>query len=176
MVPNKIVLLGYMGSGKTIIARLLSQSLLISHLDLDEVIEKEANQTIKNIFETKGEIYFRKMEHQVLRDLMMNKESGQMILSLGGGTPCYANNHEFLNGEGVVSIYLRASIDTLYNRLKSGDDSRPLIANKSEEELREFIAKHLFDRSFYYNQATLKIDVDDKSPQMIVEEILKKLA
>jgi len=163
-----------MGSGKSIITRLLSESLGISYIDLDEIIEKKTQQSIKNIFKTKGEIYFRKIEHEIFRDFMINPE--EMILSLGGGTPCYANNHEFLNGEGVVSIYLRASIDTLYDRLKSESDKRPLVANKSEEELREFIAKHLFDRSYYYNQATLKFDVDDKSPQMIVEEIKGKLA
>jgi shikimate kinase len=163
-----------MGSGKSTIARLLSESWGISYSDLDEIIEKKTNQTVKNIFETKGEIYFRKIEHEIFRDLMNNSE--EMILSLGGGTPCYANNHEFLNGEGVLSIYLKASIDTLYNRLKSEKDKRPLVANESEEELREFIAKHLFDRSYYYNQAALKIDVDDKSPQMVVEEIKKKLA
>src|SRR5436190_1389040 len=110
----KIVLLGYMGSGKSTIARLLSESLGISYLDLDEIIEKKTNQSIKEIFETKGEIYFRKIEHEIFRNLIIEKDSKEMILSLGGGTPCYANNHEFLNGEGIISIYLKASIDTLY--------------------------------------------------------------
>src|SRR5437867_4210828 len=113
MNREKIVLLGYMGSGKSIIGRLLAESLNILHSDLDQIIEKSEKQSIKNIFETKGEIYFRKIEHKIFHDLMV--KTGKLILSLGGGTPCYANNHEFLNGEGVVSRYLKVSIDTLYN-------------------------------------------------------------
>lgn len=174
MSVKKIVLLGYMGSGKSVIARLFSKSLCISYLDLDEVIENRMQKSIKTIFEERGEIYFRKIEHKIFSELMKNSDS--FVLSLGGGTPCYANNHELLNLENVVSVYLRASIDTLYKRLLTETDKRPLLANKGEEELREFIAKHLFDRSFYYNQATIKIDVDDKSPQEIIAEIKEKLA
>lgn len=174
MSVKKIILLGYMGSGKSTIARLLSEKEQIQGLDLDEIIEKKSQQSIKSIFEKRGEIYFRKIEHQIFADLMLNPD--KMILSLGGGTPCYANNHLLLNGEGVISFYLKASIDTLYERLKNELEQRPLLAGKSEEEIREFIAKHLFDRSYFYNQATYKIDVDGKSPQDIVEEISRKLA
>ncbi|MGG7033582.1 MAG: shikimate kinase [Flavobacterium sp.] len=171
---KKVVLLGYMGSGKSIIGDLISKFERKNFLDLDEVIENRMQKSIKIIFEQRGEIYFRKIEHEIFSELMKNSES--FVLSLGGGTPCYANNHELLNLENVVSVYLRASIDTLYKRLSAETDKRPLLANKSEEELREFIAKHLFDRSFYYNQATIKIDVDDKSPQEIITEIKEKLA
>jgi shikimate kinase len=70
-----------------------------------------------------------------------------MIISLGGGTPCYANNHELLK-EGVISIYLKASIDTLFARLSYNKSKRPLIADKTNEEMKEFIAMHVFERSF----------------------------
>ncbi len=99
-----------------------------------------------------------------------------MILSLGGGTPCYANNHELLNGDGVVSFYLKASIETLYGRLLSVRDNRPLIAEQEEEEMKEYIAKHLFDRSYYYNQATHIVSVDGKSPEEVSAEIKRILA
>jgi shikimate kinase len=171
---KKIILLGYMGCGKSTIAKLLAISTSISYLDLDEIIEKQENLSVKNIFSEKGEIYFRKLEHLLLEKLIQNPDS--FVLSLGGGTPCYSNNHEFLKSEGVISIYLNASVATLYERLLDSNDQRPLIANKNPEEFKEFIAKNLFDRSFYYNHANHKLNVDGKSVQEILSEIESILA
>jgi shikimate kinase len=103
-------------------------------------------------------------------------DENDMVISTGGGTPCYFDNHELLNGENVISIYLKATIDTLYNRLLNGKQKRPLIANLNDNEIKEFIAKHLFDRSFYYNQATYKVNVDAKTIDEIVAEIANLLA
>jgi len=171
---KKIILLGYMGSGKSTIAKSLAAKVGLPHLDLDEIIEKRENTTLKKLFANKGELYFRKVEHEVLSELMNNKNS--FILSLGGGTPCYANNHETVKGENKESIYLSASIDTLYARLHNENENRPLIANKSEDEMKEFIAKNLFDRSYYYNQAKYKVAIDNKPVGEIVSEIEKLLA
>ena len=171
---KKIILLGYMGCGKSTIAKLVATNVGLPYLDLDEIIEKRENTTIKKLFSDKGELYFRKLEHEILSDLMNSQDS--FILSLGGGTPCYAYNHELLKGENKHAIYLSASIATLYNRLQNENENRPLIANKSEEEIKEFIAKNLFDRSFYYNQAKYKVTVDNKSVGEIVAEIEKILA
>lgn len=170
----KIVLLGYMGSGKSTIAHLLSEKTQIEAFDLDEIIEERAGLSIKNIFEQKGEVFFRKLENQIFKELISSEK--EMILSLGGGTPCYANNHELLNGDGVVSFYLKASIETLYGRLLSVRDNRPLIAEQEEEEMKEYIAKHLFDRSYYYNRATHIVSVDGKSPEEVSAEIKRILA
>jgi len=171
---KKIILLGYMGCGKSTIAKLLANSTSFSYLDLDEIIEKNENASVKNIFSEKGEIYFRKLEHQILEKLINNQES--FILSLGGGTPCYSNNHEFLKSSNVIYIYLKASVETLYDRLLYSNSERPLIANKNPEEMKEFIAKSLFDRSYYYNQAQFKISVDGKSSEEIISEIETILA
>jgi shikimate kinase len=171
---KKIILLGYMGCGKSTIAKLIANSTSFPSLDLDEIIEKNENSSVKNIFSEKGEIYFRKLEHQILSNLIQNQDS--FVLSLGGGTPCYANNHEFLNSENVISIYLNASVETLYSRLINANDQRPLISNKNPDELKEFIAKNLFDRSYYYNQAAYKIVVDGKSNEEILLEIKTLLA
>lgn len=171
---KKIILLGYMGCGKSTIAQNLSKATNIPYLDLDNCIEKRADLTINEIFELHGEIYFRKLEHEMFLELLQSSE--EAIIGLGGGTPCYANNHELLKGEGVISIYLKASIDTLYNRLIHNKSKRPLIANMNEEEMREFIAKHLFDRSFYYNHALHKVSVDDKTVDKTVSDILEILA
>ena len=171
---KKIILLGYMGCGKSTIAKLLANLTSISYLDLDEIIEKQENSSVKKLFSDKGEIYFRKLEHQILASLIHNQDS--FILSLGGGTPCYSNNYEFLKADHVISIYLNASVDTLYERLIINSEQRPLIADKNPEEMKEFIAKNLFDRSYYYNQAKYKITVEGKSPEEIISEIENLLA
>ncbi|KAF2517596.1 shikimate kinase [Flavobacterium zhairuonense] len=171
---KKIVLLGYMGCGKSTIAQNLSKITNIPFLDLDTCIEKRANLSINEIFSKHGEVYFRKLEHEMFVELL--KSSENYIIGLGGGTPCYANNHLLLQSDDIVSIYLKASIDTLYNRLVHNKSKRPLIAEMNEEEMKEFIAKHLFDRSFYYNHAQHKVSVDDKSVEDTVEDILKILA
>jgi shikimate kinase len=170
---KKIILLGYMGCGKSTIANSLSRMVQLPYVDLDEYIEEKTKQTIKQIFETQGEIYFRKLEHTFFVELLNAPED--VIIGLGGGTPCYANNHELLNKEGVTSIYLKASIDTLFNRLVVNKSKRPLIADKSEEEMKEFIAKHLFDRSFYYNHAQYKVSVDERSIEETVNDVLNLL-
>lgn len=166
---EKIILIGYMGSGKSTIAKLLSKSINYEFLDLDEIIEKEQNASVSRIFEQKGEVFFRKLEHQVLKRILLLENN--MILSLGGGTPCFANNQELLNQEGITTIYLKTSIDKLYERLRTQKANRPLIATKSEEEMKEFIAKHLFERSFYYNQAKHVVTTDGKTPQETALEI-----
>ncbi len=166
---KKIILVGYMGSGKTAIGKILSRKLNIKALDLDEIIENKCNASITDIFKYKGELYFRNLEHVCFKELVSNNED--MILSLGGGTPAYANNHELLNGENIISIYLKSSIDLLFQKLRNNKKKRPIIATMSDAELKEFIAKSLFERSFYYNQATFKIDIDTKSKEMVAEEI-----
>ncbi|TDO93998.1 shikimate kinase [Flavobacterium sp. 245] len=171
---KKIVLLGYMGCGKSTIAQNLSKITNIPFLDLDSCIEKKANLSINEIFSKHGEIYFRKLEHEMFLELLNSSENN--IIGLGGGTPCYANNHLLLQNDDLVSIYLKASIDTLYNRLAQNKSKRPLIANMEEEEMKEFIAKHLFDRSFYYNHAQHKVSVDGRSVEETVNDILEILA
>ena len=170
---DKIVLVGYMGSGKTEIGILLSKNIDLPFYDLDNLINLETSKSINEIFAEEGEIYFRKIEHQILANTIIKNKS--FILSLGGGTPCYANNHLLLNQENVTSIYLKASISTLVDRLKLNRINRPLIKDLSENELSEYIAKHLFERSFYYNQCKNTVVVDDKSMAEIVAEIEKLL-
>jgi shikimate kinase len=171
---RKIILLGYMGCGKSTIANRLSKSTNIPYVDLDKSIEERMNMSIKDIFEQRGEIYFRKLEHEIFVELLNSPE--KLIIGLGGGTPCYANNHELLKGDNIISIYLKASVETLFERLVFNKSKRPLIADKSDEEMKEFIAKHLFDRSFYYNQAQYKVNIDGKTKEETTLDILSILA
>jgi shikimate kinase len=143
--------------------------MLIDVVETDKLIEEKTNLSISDIFEIKGELFFRKLENQIFREVLYDKND--LIISTGGGTPCYYNNHELLKAENCVSIYLKASINTLYNRLIIEKHNRPLIADLNESEFKEYIAKHLFDRSFYYNQATFGVSIDNKNVQEISEEI-----
>ncbi|MDD3003902.1 shikimate kinase [Flavobacterium sp.] len=170
---KKILLTGYMGSGKSIIGKLLAQKLAINHYDLDDLIEKRLETSVSEIFKQKGEIFFRKTEHAILNEIIHSEET--FVLSLGGGTPCYANNHLALLDKKVTSFYLNASITTLSSRLAEEKAHRPLIAHLNEDELKEYIAKHLFDRSYFYNQANYTIKIDAKSSDDIVKEILSLL-
>lgn len=163
-----------MGCGKSTIAQKLSSLIQIPYVDLDKYIELKAEMSINQIFESFGEIYFRKLEQDLFVQLLASPEN--QIIGLGGGTPCYANNHELLKGEGITSIYLKASVETLFSRLVHNKSKRPILANKTEAELKEFIAKHLFERSYYYNQAEYKVNVDDQSIDETVAAIVVLLA
>jgi shikimate kinase len=170
---RKIILLGYMGCGKSTIAKRLSSATDISVVDLDKSIEDRTQLSVKEIFEQKGEIFFRKLERKILIELLNSQET--LIIALGGGAPCYSKNHELLVGDNIISIYLKGSVNTLVDRLVANRSKRPLVANKTEDELREFIAKHLFERSFYYNQAQYKVSIDGKTKDETAEEILSLL-
>ncbi|MDO6812267.1 shikimate kinase [Tenacibaculum soleae] len=170
----KIVLVGYMASGKSTIGRLLSQKVNFSFIDLDDYIEKKEKMTVSEIFEKKGEIYFRKKEHLYLKELMVLDMD--IILSLGGGTPCYAGNMDIITeSNNTNAIYLKTSIATIVERLKNEKNQRPLVARLKEDELVEFVAKHLFERSYFYNKSTHKLTVDNKNINEIVNELIKIL-
>ncbi len=168
----KIVLLGYMASGKSSVGKILVERLEIDFIDLDTYIETKEDISVSDIFAKKGEIYFRIKETEYLTELL--NSGTDFVLSVGGGTPCYANNIQLI-AEKSQSFYLKASLNTLYNRLKRQRKSRPLIANLKLENLKKFIAKHLFERTLYYNQAMHSINTDDKIINEIVEEIKDKL-
>ncbi|SNR15730.1 shikimate kinase [Tenacibaculum jejuense] len=165
----KIILLGYMGSGKSTIGKSISEHENLPFIDLDHYIESKLNKSISEIFDLEGEIFFRLKEHEYLKELL-NRED-DFILSLGGGTPCYAGNMDVINSMGVNSIYLRTSIQTIVGRLKDEKESRPLVAKLNDEELHEFIAKHLFERSFFYEQALHKVNTSDKNVDEIISDI-----
>jgi shikimate kinase len=169
----QIVLLGYMGSGKTTIGKLLAERLEINFLDLDDYIENTEAMTISAIFSDKGEVYFRKKEAECLRELLGTHEN--FVLSIGGGTPCYANNMKTISELTENGVYLKVGLNELVNRLSLEKAKRPLIAKISNEDLPEFIGKHLFERSFFYNQAKHVVDCNDKTIEEIVSEIYLQL-
>ena len=161
-----------MGSGKTLVSKELSVLNNFKIFDLDTEISKQNNRSITEIFKEKGEIFFRKTEKEVLEKILSTEKN--IILSLGGGTPCYYNNIDSIN-EKTISVFLKTNVKTLAQRLSSEKDKRPLIQNISNEDLSEFIAKHLFERNPFYNQAKITINTDNLSAREIAEEILTQI-
>ena len=129
---------------------------------------------IQKIFELKGELYFRQVERKILLKLI--NSSIPKIVSLGGGTPCYFTNMSDIVNSVHQSIYFKASLDNLVNRLYKKNEKRPLIEHlKNKIDLRDFVSKHLFERSLFYEKAKIKINVDSKSIPEIIGEILLSL-
>ena len=174
-INKKIVILGYMGSGKSTIAKLLSKKLDIMNVDLDNYIEKKENKSISNIFQISGELFFRRIENKYLRDLL--DSHNYKIISIGGGTPCYSNNIELIIKSKCIIFYLRANVDTLADRLFNEKDKRPLISRiKSKKDLKTFISKHLFERNQFYLKSNFVIDVDKKTEIEITNECISLLS
>lgn len=161
-----------MGSGKSHISKILSDEINYKLIDLDKEISKRQKLTIPEIFEKKGEIYFRKLEREVLEEILTTREN--TVLSLGGGTPAYYNNMEIIN-HNSKSIFLMTSVPVLSERLSKQKEKRPLIAKIPDEDLPEFIAKHLFERNAFYSKAQFSIKTDQKTPENIIREIIEKL-
>jgi shikimate kinase len=168
----KISLIGYMGSGKSTIGRSLAKKLRLNFIDLDQKIEETENKKISEIFNEKGEIYFRKIENQILKELLLSNES--FVLALGGGTPVFYNSMELVN-QFSESFYLRLTPNELKNRLSKEKGKRPLIAHLNDDDLEEFIAKHLFERNPFYSEAKHQLAIKEKSIDEVVTSIFQIL-
>ncbi|MCK0131342.1 shikimate kinase [Flavobacteriaceae bacterium F08102] len=170
----KVVLVGYMGSGKSTIGQRLAKQLVLPFIDLDHYIEEKEGMSISSLFQEKGEIYFRKLETLCIAELLERKDD--FVLALGGGTPCFGKNMELINA-GASSFYLDGSLQHLHTRLSKPKrkNKRPLIKNIPQDQLKEFLAKHLFERRPFYEKATYQIRIDEKSKQELVEEIIQQL-
>ncbi|TDQ30922.1 shikimate kinase [Zeaxanthinibacter enoshimensis] len=169
----KIVLLGYMGSGKSTVGKKLAAQLGIPFTDLDDYIEESLGNSIPEIFLNKGEIFFRKQEHLYLRKIL--ESEGDKVIALGGGTPCYSNNMNLILEKTPHVFYLSVPIPELNARLLTGKADRPLIRDLKDEELPEFIGKHLFERRNYYSLATHTIQAGGKEVHELVSEIVTLL-
>lgn len=156
MSPTRIILLGYMGAGKTTVGKALSKELGMPFYDLDWYIETRMHKTVKQIFDERGEEGFRKLEHNMLHEVA---EFENVIISCGGGTPCFFDNMDYMNQQGET-IYLKASPDVLYGHLKMGRTVRPLLLGKTPEEVEVFIKEQLGERSKFYSKAKHTLDVN----------------
>ena len=165
----KIVLVGYMGSGKSTIGKMLAKKLRLPFIDLDVYIETSEAMPIPEIFTRKGEVYFRKKEFEYLKELLDSKK--EFVLSTGGGTPCYGENMDAIGNATPNVFYLKVSISGLIGRLVSEKEHRPMIADIPDRELPDFIGKHLFERSYFYAKANHSIICENKEVASVVAEI-----
>jgi len=160
-----IYLIGYMGAGKTTIAKLLANELHLPFYDTDQEIVKIEKRSISEIFKIDGELHFRMLETELLKNINQNS-----IIACGGGLPVHNNNMELINSKGI-SIYLKVSNNCLFNRLKTEKRIRPLIKNKTNKELENYIKNEIQNRSPFYDLSNHNIIVDDKSTDEVLREV-----
>ena len=153
---KRIILVGYMGSGKTTVGKALARELGLQFYDLDWYIENRRRKTVPQIFAERGEAGFREIERNMLHEVA---EFENIVLSCGGGTPCFFDNMDYLNQQGSV-IWLKADAEVLYKHLLMGKTERPLLKGKSPEELITFIREQLAQREPFYSKARHVLDVN----------------
>lgn len=154
------------GSGKSTWGKKLASALKYSFVDLDEMIEKTAGLSIENIFEQKGEDYFREIEHKCLLETSV---LSNVLVSTGGGCPCYFNNMEIMNNTGIT-IYINANKGILVDRILNAKKQRPLFFNLLKPEIEAKVDELLIKRSGYYNQAKYTFGVPQESVQTFVNK------
>jgi len=157
-----------MSTGKSYSGLQLSKKLNIPFFDLDEEVIKHEGKSINEIFATDGEEYFRLLEKDVLHIITEYNEN--FVMACGGGAPCYYNNIDYMNQAGTT-IWINTSIEALFVRLIKEKETRPLIKNLSNEQLKGFIIKKFSDRKIYYEQADIIIDEDPVRLENLVEKI-----
>ncbi|MBR6285786.1 MAG: shikimate kinase [Bacteroidaceae bacterium] len=153
---ERIILIGYMGAGKTTIGKLLAEDLKLQFFDIDWYIEDRFHKKIPQIFEERGEEGFRQIERNMLHEVA---EFEDVLISSGGGTPCFFDNMDYMNQQ-AKTVYLKASPEVLYDHLKMGRTERPLLADKTPEEMKEFISQSLEKREPFYSKAKYTINID----------------
>lgn len=151
---QRIFLIGYMGAGKSTMGKSLAQVMDLEFIDLDNFIEARQHKTIKEIFAEEGEQGFRQVERRSLEEVAAYEN---VIISLGGGTPCFFDNMDVVNRAGK-SVYLKPSEEVLLRRLIKGKYKRPLLADKSDDEILQVIREQLAWREPFYLKANLTFE------------------
>ncbi len=165
---QRIFLVGYMGVGKTTIGRLLAKEMDLEFIDLDKVIESKYYKTISELFAEKGEEEFRKIEQCYLREV---SQFENVVISTGGGTPCFFDNMDLMNRMGKT-IYIKASVEELALRIKRSKNIRPILKNQSPENLENFIENHLDERIEFYQKASIIVDTQKISGKNKIHQIV----
>ena len=168
---SRIIIMGYMGSGKTTIGKALSKETHIPFYDLDWYIESRMRKTVSQLFQERGEEGFRKIEHAMLHEVA---EFEQVIISCGGGTPCFFDNIEYMNRQGQT-VFLKASPEVLYQLLRMGKTIRPLLQGKTPQEVQLYIREQLKVREAFYTQARHTLDVSLLDTYAKIKTVVEQL-
>ena len=169
---KRVFLVGYMGAGKTTVGKELAKLAGLSFIDLDYYIEGRYHKAVSQIFAERGEEAFREIERNMLHEVA---EFEDVLISTGGGAPCFFDNMEYMRHRGIT-VYLAASVQTLCRRLSHAKVKRPLVAGKTSEELYEYITEMLNRREAYYRQADYRFDADGYESLDSVDEAVHRLA
>lgn len=172
---KRIFLIGYMGAGKTTAGRELAKVLELDFIDLDHFIQARYQKTVSQLFQDVGESEFRNIEKNMLREV---GEFEDVVISAGGGTPCFFDNMDYMNDVGTT-VYLKASPESLSSRLNTCKDKRPLIKDKNEEELYNFVVESLGKREPFYSKAQIIFEtkqlIDRDDVTRYVQQLIEKL-
>lgn len=165
-IRRLVLLLGFMGSGKTTVGRLLARRLGWMFVDLDEEIERRQGRPIRQIFEESGEPFFRQAERELLEELLRRGQQESLVLALGGGTVAQPGSLEFLRARGGITVWLDCPLEELRRRCR-GLTQRPLF-----QDAASFRA--LFEQRLpFYRQADFRVAADKTDPEQVVEDILQ---
>lgn len=168
---KRIFLIGYMGAGKTTVGKILAKQMGLSFIDLDCFIENRYQRTVGQLFKEKGEDAFRLIERNLLREVALFED---VLISTGGGAPCFYDNIGFMNEVGTT-VYLKVSVEELAKRLEICKHTRPLLKDKTKKELQEFISETLQKRTDCYMQASVIFDAEVMCNEADIEDIVEAL-
>lgn len=163
----KLFIIGYMASGKTTFGKALAEKLDTTFIDLDSYIENTHSKSISEIFAESGEEGFRQIEKETLKKVV--EKEPDAVIACGGGTPCFHDNMEILNNNGIT-IFLETSIPVLISRLVEENSKRPIMCGKSEDEIREKVLSQLCERLPHYMDAKLKWHGDDLNTEKEIKD------
>jgi shikimate kinase len=164
-----IILTGFMGTGKTLIGKLLSERLNYKYIDIDTIIEEREKMAIVDIFREKGEGYFRNVETEVIREFIPQEDNS--VISVGGGAILRKINVDIMKNNGII-VLLTATPETIYERLKH-DTTRPLLkVNNPKEKIVSLLSSR---NAYYYENCNIAVSTNNRTPEDIVEEIISKL-
>ncbi|MDQ3190298.1 MAG: shikimate kinase [Bacteroidota bacterium] len=166
-----IFLTGFMGCGKSTTGKKLANKLSYEFVDLDDYIEQKQGSKIGEMLNEKGEEYFRNIETACLAELA---SKNNLVISTGGGTPCFNHNMNIINASGI-SIYLKLSVETLYGRLKNAKHTRPLLENLEGDKLKSTIRTKLAEREPFYSLSNYKVKAKDLNLEELSTFLLEKV-
>ena len=167
----RIFLTGYMGAGKTTLGKAFARELNIPFIDLDWYIEERLHKSIRELFIERGEASFRELERTMLHEVA---EFENVIISTGGGTPCFFDNMDYMNHTGET-VFLDVCPEVLFRRLKIAKAKRPLLANKTDEELMQVITSALEKRLPYYSKAKWRFNAEELESYAQIDRAVSRL-